>query len=106
MTYLVLMLSTRVRNNIPRFEQFLQTYGLYVTERTENAEEETVEFVVTADILPEVRHLTNMAFDFFGESVVSLRMEYKNSNKIISTQSSKSKEALRNSEPKLPNDHP
>jgi hypothetical protein len=106
MTYLVLRINDSVRNNIPRFEQFLQTYGLYVIGRSENDQEGTVELVITANILAEVRHLTNLAFDFFGEAMVSLSIEYKGSNnKKSNTQSSKSKEKHRNStEVPPPND--
>jgi hypothetical protein len=98
MTHLVLKINDRVRNNIPRFEQFLQTYGLYVIGRSENDQEAIVELVITANILAEVRHLTNLAFDFFGEAVISISIEYKGSNnKKSNTQSSKSKELHRNS---------
>jgi len=106
MTYLVLRINNRVLTNIPRFEQFLQIHGLYVIGRSENEQEGTVELVITAQILAEVRHLTNLAFDFFGEALLSLSMEYKGSNnKKSNAQSSKSKEKHRNStEVPSPND--
>jgi hypothetical protein len=77
MTYLKLRLNDSVRNSIPRFEQFLQTLGIYVAERTENEQENTIELVTTAHIFPEIRHLTNLAFDFFGEFFIGLYIKYK-----------------------------
>ena len=77
MTYLKLRLNDRVRNSISGFERFLQPLRLYIAEHKENEHENTIELATTANILPEVRHLTNLAFDFFGEFLISLRFDYK-----------------------------
>jgi hypothetical protein len=69
-------------------------------DRSENEQQNTVEFVITAHFLAEVRHLTNVAFDFFGESIISFKMEYGSgpSHQMAFAQSSKLKEIIGNSD--------
>jgi hypothetical protein len=71
MIHIFIRSSEKVCSQIPIFERFLETYDLKIINRTESRY--TIELIVNAITIDEIKWINKLSIDFFNGEIVSLK---------------------------------
>jgi hypothetical protein len=68
--------STKTRNMLHTFEQFLKSYDLKIIDCLQHETEKLIEIIIDAYNINQVNCVSSLAYDFLGNSVISIRTRY------------------------------
>lgn len=74
MLHLSVKYSETMMTRLTNFKRFLEVYNLKIVSQDINTQA-TIELTVNANIAAEAKQVANLAYDFFGDSVLAIRNE-------------------------------